>query len=123
MKVYAITEGEYSDYHIVGIVLDKKVAEQYCKLHKRYSYEPMVEEYDTDFIQYLVENQSGLYSVCSDGDVSELECPDYYFNDLNRVSGRGVFQYTYVLAESEDDARKKAFDIFAEYKARKEGIS
>ena len=27
MKVYVVTSGEYSDYHIVGVTLDKQVAE------------------------------------------------------------------------------------------------
>lgn len=48
-KFYAITAGEYSDYHIVHITTDKKLAEAYVKLHadKDYDSEYMnIEEYD-----------------------------------------------------------------------------
>ena len=41
MKIYAITDGEYSAYHIEQITTDPKIAEAYAKLHNFY-----VEEYD-----------------------------------------------------------------------------
>lgn len=48
MKVYVITSGEYSDYGICAVTLDKKQAEL---LKERYSGkwdEARIEEYDTD---------------------------------------------------------------------------
>lgn len=33
MKVYVVTDGEYSSYHIEDIFLDKDLAETYCALH------------------------------------------------------------------------------------------
>ena len=33
MKVYIVTDGEYSSYHIEDIFLDKDLAETYCALH------------------------------------------------------------------------------------------
>lgn len=48
-KYYAITEGEYSDYHIVHITTDKKLAEAYVKLHAHKDYDSdymAIEEYD-----------------------------------------------------------------------------
>lgn len=51
-KVYVITEGEYSDYRIVGVTLDRKAAERYCKNVKRASVGwedvPRIEEYELD---------------------------------------------------------------------------
>ncbi len=48
-KYYVITEGEYSDYHVVQITTDKKLAEAYVKLHayKDYNSDCMnIEEFD-----------------------------------------------------------------------------
>lgn len=51
-KVYVITEGEYSNYRIVGVTLNRKAAEQYCKNVKRVSKSwesvPIIEEYELD---------------------------------------------------------------------------
>ena len=54
MKVYVITQGEYSDYHIVGVTLDKEVAEKCVKVHSGKNwYVPRIEVYDTnDFKKY-----------------------------------------------------------------------
>lgn len=48
-KYYAITAGEYSDYHIVHITTDKKLAEAYVKLHANRDYDSEymdIEEFD-----------------------------------------------------------------------------
>ena len=37
MKVYIVTEGEYSDYHIVGVFATREAAEKYCAVHGNYS--------------------------------------------------------------------------------------
>ncbi len=42
MKIYVATDGEYSDYGIINVFLDKNIAEPYCELH---GYN--LEEYDT----------------------------------------------------------------------------
>lgn len=50
MKIYVVTQGEYSDYHIVTTFLDKNVANDFAnKMNSRikgYSQEFVVEEYD-----------------------------------------------------------------------------
>ena len=48
MKVYIVTSGEYSDYEIQGVFLDKDIAEKFQKVYfsGRYDY-GRVEEYDT----------------------------------------------------------------------------
>ena len=48
-KYYAITAGEYSDYHIVHITTDRKLAEAYVKLHANRDYDSEymdIEEFD-----------------------------------------------------------------------------
>lgn len=60
MKIYVVTEGEYSDYHICAVFDDKKKAELYCAVREEKDFldnkcyvfgdEYMIEEYDTDDI-------------------------------------------------------------------------
>ena len=57
MKVYVLTKGEYSDYHIVGVTLDKDTARQYADWFNNgnpydveWGYGIEVEEFDTDCI-------------------------------------------------------------------------
>ena len=47
MKVYIITSGEYSDYGIDKVFLDKAKAEEYVRLNSRKYDEPTIEEYET----------------------------------------------------------------------------
>jgi len=49
MKVYVVTSGEYSDYRIEKVFLDKDKAELYCDLHRHEDYwgHMEVEEYDS----------------------------------------------------------------------------
>lgn len=54
-KYYAITEGEYSDYHIVHITTDKKLAEAYVKLHAH-------KDYDSDYME--IEEYDDLIDQC-----------------------------------------------------------
>jgi hypothetical protein len=48
MKIYIVTAGEYSDYHIVRVFLDKEKAERYISLCGNHYDEPVIEEYETD---------------------------------------------------------------------------
>lgn len=55
MKVYVITSGEYSDYGIQAVTLNREKAELICAINNRnirYSEDrSKIEEYDTDEIQ------------------------------------------------------------------------
>lgn len=44
MKLYIVTDGEYSSYHIEDVFLDKDIAETYCALHCPTG---QIETYDT----------------------------------------------------------------------------
>ena len=50
-KVYIVTSGEYSDYHIDAVFTTREKAEQFCAVHntcERYSNFYNIEEYDVD---------------------------------------------------------------------------
>lgn len=73
MKVYVITKGEYSDYHICAVATDYEKA---CILQKRFStkYNPAeIEEFDTEDFNDIFAKKN-LYSVwfCSNGKVREI---------------------------------------------------
>ena len=52
MKVYIITSGEYSDYSIDAVTLDKEEAERMVNVFPQES----IEEYDTDDFPKLITN-------------------------------------------------------------------
>lgn len=62
MKLYVVTQGEYSDYHIEKIFLDKKKAENYAEYHSTYYYKAQVEEWETGDEDYEI-IKNGYYCV------------------------------------------------------------
>lgn len=64
MKVYVITAGEYSDYCIQAVTLNRGKAELICAINNRnirYSEDQSkIEEYDTDEIQCETHDDVGL---------------------------------------------------------------
>lgn len=61
---YAVTDGDYSDYHIIAITDNKERAENIKKLYSSKYSEPMIEE----FFDGEAKNEA-LYDVlyCADG--------------------------------------------------------
>ena len=127
MKVYVVTEGEYSGYHIVGVTTEKKKAEQYCKLTTKEWYEPEIETYDTDsFAEDLTMMKVYDVIVLKDGSVYASECEsgdgyDWESAIEHHVRYGRYARETYrvsVLAIDEEHAKKKGLDYIAEYKYR-----
>lgn len=106
MKVYVITKGEYSDYHICCVCLDRETAEIRARLFADKNYytgemiDAEIEEYETDdyeeFVKvgYQIRRRDGkrLYEVYmdeyKDGDkmiqrtrVKEREISEYNMNE------------------------------------------
>lgn len=135
MIAYVLTDGEYSDYHILGVTLDKETADQYAELHGC-----EVEEYDTDKISEW--SKKAVWYVktrkCSDGDYIYKEtvvriCDDMdesrsFYNVLQEYSGDfiGAYYdekfYMYVVANTAEQAKKIFHDKVAERKAKEAGI-
>lgn len=123
---YAVTDGDYSDYHIIAITDDKERAENIKKLYTTNWSEPMIEEFfDSE------SKDEALYSVRYDTDGSYNVSPrdfdsDNHFN-INIIN-ESVFHddwwkyRVFVMAKSRDQAIKIAQDLWAEYRAKKEGI-
>ena len=132
MKVYVVTSGEYSEYHIVGVTLDKQVAETFVngknEAKGKYGKEFYLEEYDTDDFRVIAVGCKP-YRACfyrkENGDRLSWadECEWRYQNiGLVEADGRGNYEVI-VFAKDEDHALKIGAGKVAEYKARKEGIT
>lgn len=112
MKVYVITKGEYSEYHICAVATDYEKA---CILQKRFStkYNPAeIEEFDTeDFNDIFTEKN--LYDVWfgSNGNMVQVfeEDMDYFSvqNNPVRVLKSGMIA-VYVFAFNKESAVKIA---------------
>lgn len=127
MIVYVITKGEYSDYGIEAVALEKEKAEE---LRERYSNqwdEAMIETYDTD--DYYVE--MGRFYEVKVGKRSAIHVRETgvtNIEDRNKVSfGRNWFtnveEYSVIVkAKDEEHAKKIGADLVAKYKAEKQGV-
>lgn len=129
-KVYIVTAGKYSEYHIVGATLDRKQAELACEVYgwRDAGGDPIgVEEYDLDIFDGIKGNDH-IYRVSFDRDGWEVkeEKDCYYLNPINATYEEDMNWGTYsvtVVAKDEAHALKIAQDKRAEYLARKEGIT
>lgn len=123
MKIYVITKGEYSSYHIVGATTDEKLAKKLQKIHNNKFCEARVETYEDSYKEMLP-----IYEVFAnlDGKILEINRQDVPLYHLKKDIG--LLQTTpsgYILniqAEDKGVASKIFYDTLAQHKAEKEGI-
>ena len=127
MIVYVITRGEYSDYGIFAVALEKEKAEELRELYSDKWDEAMIETYDTD--DYYVEK--GRFYRVEIGKRSAIRVREtgiICIEDRNKVSfGRNWHTKTeeysvFVKAKDEEQAKKIGADLVAKYKAQQQGI-
>jgi hypothetical protein len=127
MKVYAITKGCYSDYHICCVTTDKEKAEV---LAKKFSsrYDPAdVEEYDTEEWEAGVDRDRYIITFDERGNVVHVEeggsfdygVPD---NRVYRAHGNKNHLHAEVLAKDTTGAVKIAAEKRAKYLAEQAGL-
>lgn len=127
MKVYIITKGDYSDYHICAVTTDKKKAEILCKAYNDLDgwYKAEIETYDTDEFLTEIENGLKLYDCRMERNkpmvIYEVDLDYTNSSDFN-VRYKHYTYYVCVWAKDKEHALKIASDKIAEYKANKEGI-
>lgn len=124
MKLYAVTKGDYSDYHIITLTASKDAAK---KIAKRFSgsYDAKVEEYEDGEIILGKE----LYFVrMVDGNIDDVaeDDSDYSLFDTsvyhgNTWGGKPMY-YTHVLTDTAEKAAKIGKDRIMKYIAEKEGL-
>lgn len=117
---YAITAGEYSDYHIIAITDDKARAEELNRVIPGSN----IEEFpDTPAIQsgyWIWEVRRDNY--CKSISVEHVDS-DFELNDLNKVQEDDIYTWVSVQAMNEPHALKIAYDLFAQHDAEKAGIT
>lgn len=127
MIVYVITTGEYSDYGIEAVALEKEKAEELKKLYSNRWGEARIEIYDTD--DYYVEK--GKFYRVKIGKRSAIHVEEtgvISMEDRNKVSlirnwktHRDEY-IVYVKAKDEEHAKKIGADLVAKYKAEEQGV-
>ena len=123
MKIYVVTQGEYSAYHIVGVTLDRQKAERWVELYNdsagKYDDDAQVEEYESDSF-----GANGLYLWQVDSEFGEINCRVFYGcgPEWNYTMSDGDFRVT-VMAKDRDHAIKAAYDKVAMLRAEREGIT
>lgn len=136
MKVYVITKGEYSDYHICAVVENKAKAELLKEALTDKWEEPYIEEYDTEDVnidgylkydEYLVEQDitTGEMDVCKLEKSTDFICASQVIDDESRgyqCPEKANKLTTVVYADDAKGAIKIASDIFAKYRAEKCGL-
>ena len=146
MKIYIVTKGAYSDYHICGVAVDLKEAEHLQNVNTDEWDIANIETYDTEDngkiegwlkhryvfkfnVDKCYKNHKNTYdeyvTICD----NERHNDDWLMAKRNEREGRirtihGI--YHYVCAESDKPfsvVEKIAYDRYAEWKATQEGLS
>ena len=133
-KIYAVTAGAYSDYHIVALCSDRNKADEICEVYNRsYTFggwgEASVKEYedgsrvDLNRSVYKVSIYRDSYEARELIGEDKVESVCEVWSPFNQIyTTNGVFTFLDIYADSKEQAIKIAQDKFAEYKARKEGL-
>lgn len=115
MKVYIVTDGDYSDYHIEAVFTDKRQAELYSAFHCG-----NVEEWETD--KSFFDERTKLFIVhkisVHRGGVFEVNETYFSPRQFTRIDEKPFCDITiYVCLEERDDkkALKIAQDMYAEH--------
>lgn len=118
MKIYAITRGCYSDYEICALTVDKDRAEKIKKILTYQGDEATIETFedgelgkDVQLLWHVEPNRDWFTYYCG---VCEIG------RDVIVENAWGPCLEVY--APDEEHAKKKAQDMYAEYKAWKERI-
>lgn len=120
-KLYAITNGEYSDYHIVTLTDDRETAEQLVAKYSREGYgnEWRLEEYENATINDVRECYKVSFNRANEIiKVEQVIDADYYQRALNKEvdpKGYGNVTNVYVLANDIQHACKIASDELFRY--------
>lgn len=129
MKVYVITAGAYSDYHIEAVTLDPDKAELLRKLHSGYD-EAHIEEFDTEEEADIISQKyTSVWTIeiSKHGEVGAIK-EAWHFGD-GQFENRFSFPYwknggfvAEVCHDSKNAAIKIALDTRAKMLAEKYGL-
>lgn len=116
MTLYAITKGEYSDYHICALTADKEKAERLKKIFTDKWDEAEIEEYE--------DGENGEIKIMWRYDVGtgNVDPAEYEGTEMVVEDNYGCVCSVQVYAPDANKACKKAFDMLAKYRAEQAGL-
>ena len=125
-SIYVLTEGDYSDYHIVGVYSTKELAEEAQSLYK----DSQIEEYDLDNIPEHPPGMKAWFVRINDGKLDDLCASQVspFYETIPRefeyeYPKGGTAYFVYCWAVDEEHAEKIALDKYYQHQANKAGIS
>jgi hypothetical protein len=122
MKLYAVTAGEYSDYHIITLQADEKKAQKIAEVLERIDYDRDidVEEFESDDWE---DDPRPVWLVRSyNGNIHDIDATGSTHEGTKMIRHAGI-RLDMVKAKTSEQARKIVQDRLAEEKARKEGLT
>ena len=126
MKVYVLTCGEYSCYHIVGVLLDEEQAKIAAEVMSDRYNDVEVETYDTDELKFIKPGWKYWTIAFSERDHAIVDAfrDDYYLDALGepRLCTINHRWYVDAYAEDEDHAIKNASDRLNKYLAEQNNL-
>ena len=117
-KIYVLTEGDYSDYHIVGVYSTPELAQEAQTLYP----DSMIENHDLDDIP---EHPPGMLAwgvTIKDSTVGYTYISDPHECPSERDCPNGVYAVN-CWAVDEEHANKIALDKYYQYQAIKAGVA
>lgn len=87
-KIYIVTAGDYSDYHIVTVFSSRELAEKFCTKFGDPDYEYEIEEYELDSFRQQLNNGLNCFNVSMCADGSLLDDVDKDYNEEVILSGK-----------------------------------
>ena len=116
MKIYIITKGDYSDYHICNVTTDYQKAKRYKEAYSDKWSEAWIEVYEDG--EKEKERYCWIYNPVS----HTAEISDYNENErVLKTIGDKIYRVV-VYADTKKHAIKKAQDMIAKYKAEQAGL-
>lgn len=129
MRVYVITKGCYSDYHICCVATDEDTAEKLRALYTDNRDEASIEEFDTsEPLEYLAGRLPFDVYFSREGAVrahNRIDWDDFQNNTIRVFEPRSIaaaVMVVSVVAADEGQAIKIAIDKRAQYLAEKAGV-
>lgn len=133
MKIYIITKGEYSDYHICAATTDENTAKNLLQLYRDRWDEPRIETYDDRSARDVLHGGCIWDVFINPKNMTFRACKSYNSfaipDNINQVErtedwylcGKNEDYTISVIAKSKEHAIKIAQDKFAEYKYNEQG--
>jgi hypothetical protein len=117
-------KGDYSDKHIVAVTSDEQKAQKIKKCYSDSWDDARIEEWEESNVSFI-DYYHIDYNTTDNTYEIEKKSPDRFYGE----EANYIYEYYHndgfsvnVQAESEDVALKIARDLWAEYKAKKEGL-